>query len=241
MTETVREPRATRPRPPSARRRRRPERRPALRLRRVDGLDGLRVLGALAVVVYHVLGAVLEANPRVGVIMPPAAFTFFIISGFVIYRPFAASHVAGNPPTDLRRYAVGRAIRVLPLWWTALVVYLLVFGTGRLDSPLEWGATLTLTHYAVPGARFAVIGPAWALSVEWIFYLVVPIVAAGIAGAHRALAPRAEAASFQLAGLAAIGAVTAAVADLRPFVAIVVGMALAVVSIRQQQTRRTPA
>lgn len=221
-------------------RRRRPSLRPKLQLSRVEGLDGLRVIGALAVVVYHVMGSVLDANPPVAVIMPPMAFTFFVLSGFVIYRPFAAGHLNRQAVPKTSHFLANRAIRVLPLWWIAIAVYLAVEGTDRLQTATDWWATIGLVQFAVPDARYAVIGPAWALSVEWIFYLSVPFIASFIQGAHRAVAPRASALQAQLAALIPLLVACAVLPPLRPFVAIILGMLLAIASVRQTMTGATP-
>lgn len=239
MTDLVSESSSSRTKRPT---RRRPiaKGRAPLRLPRVPGLDGLRLLGALAVVVYHTMGAVLGANPSAGVILPPFAFAFFIISGFVIYRPFATAHLNRQKMPSTRKYLTGRALRVLPLWWVALGVYLLVNGTGGLDTPLEWVATFGLLQFAIPEIRFAVIGPAWALSVEWIFYLTAPFLASGLRTANRRFLPRTDPFKVQLAVLLPLAVVTAVIAPVRPFVAIIVGMLLAVTDVRRHLTKTTP-
>lgn len=209
------------------------------RLRRVAALDGLRVLAALGVVVYHAMGAVLGANPTAGVIIPPAAFTFFLISGFVIHRPFAAAHLAGSRGPDPRGFWANRVVRVMPLWWVAVATYLVVQG-NHLHGPGEWVATLTLFQYVVPSARYAVVGPAWALSVEWIFYLAAPLLALGIRRLHRAMAPTTAPERVQYAVLGALGVLCAGVGPLRPFVAIIIGMAFGVLDAVRHERRRTP-
>lgn len=214
--------------------------RPAVSLGRVDGLDGLRVLGALAVVVYHVVGSVHSANPPAMVILPPFAFAFFLISGFVIYRPYAAAHLTRRRPPPIGRFIVSRAIRVLPLWWLAVGTYLLIRG-NPLEGTWDWIATLALLQYVETDVRYAVIGPAWALSVEWIFYLSVPFVASGLWWANRRLAPRVAPVRVQAMALGALALPAAVIPSGRPFVAIVLGMALAVADVHRRIVGVTPS
>jgi peptidoglycan/LPS O-acetylase OafA/YrhL len=206
----------------------------------VPALDGLRVIAALSVVTYHAMGAVYPANPVAGVILPSAAFLFFVISGFVIYRPFAAAHLAGNRAPALGRFYRSRLIRVLPLWWLAVAAYLIVDGAGQLHGPGAWVATLLLVQYPWHSLRFAVIGPAWALSVEWIFYLVAPLIALAIAFVHRRYARRKDPMLVQAWVLGLLTVAAAVVPGARPALALLAGMGLAVFDIRRRQRRRDP-
>jgi peptidoglycan/LPS O-acetylase OafA/YrhL len=240
VTEAERAPSSARAgRPARAGRARREAGRPAVSLGRVDGLDGLRVLGALAVVVYHVVGSVQAANPPAMVILPPFAFAFFLISGFVIYRPFAAAHLTKRRMPPIGRFVVGRAIRVLPLWWLAVAVYLTVRG-NPLQGTWDWIATLGLLQYAERDVRYAVIGPAWALSVEWIFYVSVPFLATGLWWLNRRLAPKVAPVRVQVAALAALAVPAMVFPAGRPFVAIIGGMALAVTDVHRRLAGVTP-
>ena len=47
---------------------------------------------------------------------------FFVISGFLLYRPFLAVAVVGAPPTNTWSYAWRRALRIIPAYWVALTV-----------------------------------------------------------------------------------------------------------------------
>lgn len=86
------------------------------------GLNGVRACAALSIIGYHALtsasgfGIDLEAL-RTGVLV------FFALSGFLLFRPFASALQQGSP-LDLRRYALSRAFRVLPLF---VLVFTLVF------------------------------------------------------------------------------------------------------------------
>src|SRR4051812_6590794 len=95
---------------------------------RLDALDGLRGLAALGVLVLHVWMFSYGDNGK-----PPKGLLdlalgelrlgvqlFFVLSGFLLFRPFVAAALGGGPRPSLRRYAVRRAARILPAYWAAV-------------------------------------------------------------------------------------------------------------------------
>lgn len=146
------------------------------------GLDGLRGIAAVLVVVFHVTGAV-DRFPRwtwgeglarfgnLGVAL------FFVLSGFLLSRPFFAAHLAGEQRPDLARYAVRRLARIVPAYWVALTVWLFVIR----DRPPSGGAPVYALLYGFGqgydrdyidgGGSLSV---AWTLSIEMAFYIVLP-------------------------------------------------------------------
>src|SRR5215813_8286885 len=86
--------------------------------------DGFRALAAISVLITHVaflsgfdihssFGA-FTARMDVGVAV------FFMISGFLLYRPFVAARLDGRPAPRILLYARRRALRILPAYWVAL-------------------------------------------------------------------------------------------------------------------------
>src|SRR4249920_3455563 len=93
---------------------------------RLPQLDAIRGLAAVLVLIYHVrlvLGVDLAPGPLaaggssgVGV--------FFVLSGYLLFRPFL------NGPVDLGSYAVRRVLRVWPAYLLALVGCSLMLGVS---------------------------------------------------------------------------------------------------------------
>jgi peptidoglycan/LPS O-acetylase OafA/YrhL len=107
-----------------------------------------------------------------------AVFLFFALSGYLLYLPFARRDFASGNSIRLGRYLGNRAVRILPLYYAVLVVFLLT---------IEHGGTLDQWwRFAVFGESFSshtvgtVDGPMWSLVVELHFYLLLPVLAAGI-------------------------------------------------------------
>jgi peptidoglycan/LPS O-acetylase OafA/YrhL len=174
---------------------------------RLRGVDGVRALAALSILVYHAWlyggpdGRSVALPPPWAALLPHLALgvtVFFTLSGFLLYRPFAAALLAGTALPSLRGYLRNRALRILPAYWVVLGIVAFVLGianlpntspgirTGSLaDSPGDVLLALTLLQSYGPATLYLGIGPAWSLSVELAFYLALPIIvilAAGVAG-----------------------------------------------------------
>ena len=169
--------------------------------------DGLRAVAAMLIVVFHVasvpsIGATTEkywgaylARLDVGVAV------FFVISGFLLYRPFASAHLGGTPTSRWRDFWWRRLLRIYPAYWVALTAAIVVFRSTNLH-----GAPDYLRHYALvqiyqPGYGLAGIVPTWSLAVEVSFYAAVPIYA-GLIGLLTARTTRVRALGAELGGVA---------------------------------------
>jgi peptidoglycan/LPS O-acetylase OafA/YrhL/4-amino-4-deoxy-L-arabinose transferase-like glycosyltransferase len=181
---------------------------------RFAGFDGLRALAALGVLVTHVglktgfttrdvTGNYL-ARLDVGVAL------FFVLSGFLLYRPFVARRLDGRPRLDTRTYLRNRALRIYPAYWLALTVLVVVLdGRGRDEIQGLWDFVMFYGLFQSYSAETALGGlqQAWTLTNEVAFYLLLPLWAYAAARLGRRLAPRrAMLGELGVLGLAAGGA-----------------------------------
>ncbi len=138
--------------------------------------DSLRAIAALAVLAYHIrffsippswLNAYV-ARLDVGVTI------FFVISGFLLYRPFARARLHRTPRPSTGPYAWRRALRIIPAFWVALLIVGVWIGTYDVlgpNAPIYFGfAQVYWPSKAVGG-----IGQAWSLAVEVTFYAFLPL------------------------------------------------------------------
>lgn len=126
---------------------------------------------------------------------------FFVISGFLLYRPFVAAR-GGGPDVSLPAYGVRRVLRIVPAYWVALTVITVWFSLEAVrDDPLRFYgfAQVYSGDTALSG-----MAQAWTLCVEMPFYLLLPVWALAV----RALASRLGA-SVPRSELAGIGALLA--------------------------------
>ena len=167
-----------------------------LAMRRFAGLDGLRAIAALLVVLFHNQGPdILQGWIGVQI--------FFVLSGFLITTLLLREH-ARTGRVNLANFYLRRAFRILPVY--LLILGLLTVGllaAGKfLSNPL--GRQFPL--YLLFGNEFTLGGPfgqSWTLGIEQKFYLVWPLLAfTTIVIGRRAVAGRRAALTVGLLTLA---------------------------------------
>ncbi|HEY5170282.1 MAG TPA: acyltransferase [Acidimicrobiia bacterium] len=166
--------------------------------------DGVRALAALMVVVYHAVFFNTNFLTRGGAFLGTlnaGVWIFFVTSGCLLYRPFAASHLGPGSGVDPRGYALRRLARVYPAYWLVLAFFTLIVPRiniyGLHGFLLHTSLTQTYVHINpfVDG-----LPPAWSLVVEISFYLFLPCYALLIG----ALARRWRPLAVELVGLAVL-------------------------------------
>jgi len=146
----------------------------------MPGVDGLRAVAVVAVLVYH-LGARWLPGGYLGVDV------FFVISGFLITSLLVAEHRATGR-IALRRFWVRRAWRLLPAVFLMLLVVLAVMlvahhdEVGRLRGQVaaalvyvvNWQFIAADVPYFARFGRPSVFLHLWSLSIEEQFYVIWP-------------------------------------------------------------------
>jgi peptidoglycan/LPS O-acetylase OafA/YrhL len=159
----------------------------------VGALEGLRGYAALLMVVYHAW--VLTGGPLLGggrsLISGGflAVDLFFVLSAFVLCLPAATTGSFGS----WKDYALRRAARIVPAYYAALAVALILFHPlagpaadrrpPTLDAVLAHLSFLQVEARLIPaydGALGFRVNPVlWTMSVEVAFYAVLPLIALG--------------------------------------------------------------
>jgi peptidoglycan/LPS O-acetylase OafA/YrhL len=141
-------------------------------------MDSLRAIAALAIVGYHVapLAGALDSSflTAVSAQLSTGVALFFLISGFLLYRPFVLTHAAGESLPSMRAYAWRRVLRIVPAYWAALTVTGLLIAPEVFDRPVLFYGFLQIYS---PGAVFEGIPVAWTLCIEVSFYAALPLIA----------------------------------------------------------------
>jgi len=152
-----------------------------LRTNRLPGLDGLRAIAALMVVVGHA-GKVLQVGRHLpygsGVVDVWGAVgvsAFFVLSGFLITRLLVQER-RQTGTMHLRDFYLRRALRILPAFGVYVAAIAIL---ARMHLVLASGSSFTrslsfTTDYLDPHSW--VLSHSWSLSVEEQFYLVWPVV-----------------------------------------------------------------
>jgi peptidoglycan/LPS O-acetylase OafA/YrhL len=142
-------------------------------------LDGYRAVAAVMVLLTHVAFATgvvvlsgwghLLARFDIGVAL------FFLLSGFLLYRPWARAALAGAPRPSLRRYAVRRSARVIPLYLVVVVVTLSLLPELRPVSLGTWLSHLFAVQIYQPRGAVEGLTQTWSLCTEISFYVLLPL------------------------------------------------------------------
>jgi peptidoglycan/LPS O-acetylase OafA/YrhL len=101
---------------------------------------------------------------------------FFLISGFLIYRPFVNSRVNGAPATPIVVFFRRRFLRIFPAYWLALTALAIAPGLPDVHTG-HWWIYYGLFQAYDPTWFDKGIGTAWSLSTEVAFYLLLPLYA----------------------------------------------------------------
>jgi len=161
----------------------------------IPEMDGLRFVAIAMVVLFHLngyLAAKATLHQYASVITSDWLFQiggvglrgvelFFVISGFILGLPFAAHHIKGAPPVNLRKYYLRRLTRLEPPYFVTLFVLFAFALWVQKASPAilypHLVASLGYMHNLIYGVPSAVVGVAWSLEIEIQFYLLVPLLA----------------------------------------------------------------
>lgn len=148
---------------------------------RLPALDALRAAGAAAVVAVHVGFATgfTGASQWGGMIarLDVGVAVFFVLSGFLLFRPFAYALAHGARRPGVGGYLWRRALRILPAYWLTVAVCLLVLPGNAGASWSEWLRYATFTQFYGRGHLHDALGHTWSLTVEAAFYLLLPLLA----------------------------------------------------------------
>jgi len=157
-------------------------------------LDSIRALGALCVLTTHAtfnsgdyvgngwLGTFLS-RLDIGVAL------FFVLSGFLLSRPWIARRVHALPPPRIREYFWKRLVRIYPAYAVTVVIAMLFLSQNRDASARDWLVTLTLSDIYVEPRLPAGLTQMWSLSTEVAFYVLLPLLMPLLLGRRGNLRP----------------------------------------------------
>ena len=152
----------------------------------IPEIDGLRFIAIASVVIFHIY-EYLHTRSGISIAGPlGTALTngqrgvplFFVISGFILGRPFAMHYLRGTPAPKLGEYFTRRLTRLEPPYLIALIAVFLglaAFSSNRGVPHLL--ASLLYSHGIIYGAPNPFFGLAWSLEIEVQFYCLIPLLA----------------------------------------------------------------
>ncbi|MCW3065410.1 MAG: acyltransferase, partial [Solirubrobacterales bacterium] len=152
------------------------------------GLDGVRALAALSVLLFHTWlyrvgpprGQLTRPLDQVLVSANVGLICFFVLSGFLLYRSFARASLGGGRPVDVGAYAVRRIARIVPAYYACLFGCLALyaaFGPRHIVPAAPHIGLFLVFGENYSNATLMQIDPVmWTLCVEAAFYLLLPVI-----------------------------------------------------------------
>lgn len=152
---------------------------------RFAAVEGLRALAALAILLFHAgIAAGLVGRPTgsgpylqhldVGVSV------FFVLSAFLLYRPFVAARLSGGTAPRAAPYLWRRARRILPAYWVALTVAAYGLHYATLGSGGHVALYYGLGQIYTASTALGGLVVSWSLCTEASFYAYLPLQAAAL-------------------------------------------------------------
>ena len=152
----------------------------------------MRALAATSILVFHVWQQAAPGGVSVDLgefskffdMLSAGVALFFVLSGFLLFRPYVAAAIRGLQAPSIRSYLRNRLLRIGPAYLTVVVTVVLFFDRDIRDSLGRTVANLFLVQYYVPayvapelhqGHGGIAIIPSWSLAVEVVFYLLLPL------------------------------------------------------------------
>ena len=149
------------------------------RLAPINGLRGIAIVGVLY---FHMIGGLWSTAELPAWLSPFVTNTwtgvnlFFILSGFVLFLPYAADTDALRPQSERLRFYRRRAWRLLPLFYVAVAVQwgvAALCGTSDLD---EFARVASFQLIVSPRDFFPSFnGPLWSIGAEVAFSALFPM------------------------------------------------------------------
>jgi peptidoglycan/LPS O-acetylase OafA/YrhL len=152
---------------------------------RQPGLDLLRALAIVVVVVYHAALFGFKLPSRMDRFGWIGVDLFFVLSGYLIGGQLLAP-LARDRRIKLGRFFTRRALRIMPAYFAVLAIYFLLPSWreySEMSQPL-WKFLLSVQNIALHGGT--AFSHAWSLAVEDQFYLALPFLLLFLFGRPRA-------------------------------------------------------
>lgn len=138
----------------------------------IDSLTGLRGFAALVVVAVHASGR--TDFPEFG-IHGYGPVSLFVLSGFLLYRPWSrwALGGPGNAP-DVRTFGRRRLLRIFPAYLLVMLAFAVMYPLSQPNGWDGWVRAFTLTGTLAGDGLRPGLEQTWSLGTELTWYVVLP-------------------------------------------------------------------
>jgi len=157
-------------------------------------LDGIRAFACLIVIWFHIYRIPRDLNvwttqPFTDLLLNTFLFfgkygvtLFFVLSGFLLFMPFADALLFGRAWPSTRQFYIKRVFRILPAYYLSLLLIVLLFQRQYLQ-PQHWkelGLFFVLLMDSSSATFKQLNAPFWTLAIEWQYYMLLPLLVLGM-------------------------------------------------------------
>ncbi|MGK9172043.1 acyltransferase [Yokenella regensburgei] len=146
---------------------------------RIDGPDILRGFAAISVIIVHLIAqSGIDYGPvisHIGSKFTASVTLFFAISAFSIAYTYNDEFIN---KADFKAFFIKRFFRLAPLFYIAMLIegIIIWYVFHHLPSAFELLMSGTFLFNLVPKMQEGIVWAGWSLSIEWIFYLLYPVI-----------------------------------------------------------------
>ena len=137
-------------------------------------LEGYRGLAAVSIVAFHVCQYALPQESPSPIFVALTRFevvdVLFAMSAYLLALSYARAAIDGGSTHTAGEFLFRRAVRILPLYWIAVIVVWAVRNPTVHADYLDLIEHLTFTHIFDEKRIFYTLGPVWSMSLEIFFY-----------------------------------------------------------------------
>jgi peptidoglycan/LPS O-acetylase OafA/YrhL len=112
---------------------------------------------------------------------------FFILSGYILYKKYGDMNLASFTPAEYAKFILLRLARTYPVYIVMLIVIIGVWMLEPTHNVDRWPSEMFTNAFGTVSANVLLIqvwglapsinSPSWSLSVEWLAYLLFPVLA----------------------------------------------------------------
>jgi peptidoglycan/LPS O-acetylase OafA/YrhL len=159
----------------------------------VPYLDAIRGIAVVFILIRHAWGVAGQPNYALFghsispllMMMSSGVDLFFVLSGVLLSARFLKADALSRPAPEFAEYMKSRVLRIGPPYWFVLAAVLILYTPGMIPNDRIWsgyGAFMVLSHvffaqslFMVSFGAYMVAAPFWTLTVEMVFYLILPL------------------------------------------------------------------
>lgn len=149
-------------------------------------LDGVRAIAILLVIFYHIGHTTIDtwafnnSNPIALSVLSSGSSgvtLFFVLSGLLLFMPYAKSLLTDKRWPLARVFYLRRALRILPGYYLSLIALIVIANHQYLHLANIKRTLLFFTLFMDSSTHTwrQINGPYWTLAIEWQFYMIMPL------------------------------------------------------------------